>query len=123
MRKALIRFSLFFAIALLIGETYILAFTQKYWPLSADDYIAVIALLMSAKAAQDPRWLGFLMACWSYIFGNLYSMLFNRLDPVSGTGQRIPLLAMLVVIALVALVLTAREFYLHQKERAVKESS
>ncbi len=122
MRAVLLGFTVLFAFALLIGESVVLVLTDKFWPLSVDDYVAVVALLVSARLARDPRRLGFLMASWAYVLGNLYSMLFNRLDPVSGTGQRVPLLAALVLIALVCFVASARLFVDQARERGSSAS-
>ena len=47
MKLVIIIYSVVCALALFAGETLVVLKTNKYWPLSLDDYIAVIALMAS----------------------------------------------------------------------------
>jgi hypothetical protein len=80
------------ALILIAGETWVVLTTNKYWPLSLDDYLACLGLIIGAQLIKQARQLPWLMCVWLFMFGNIYAMLFNRLDPVSGTGERITLL-------------------------------
>ena len=92
------------AIILIIGETWVVLTTNKYWPLSLDDYIACGALLVAAYSIKRIQQAPWLMAIWMFMFGNIYAMLFNRLDPISGTGERVTLLIGLLVFIAVGIV-------------------
>ncbi len=76
------------ALMLIVGETWVVL----TWPLSVDDYLACLGLIAGAQLIREARQLPWLMCVWLFMFGNIYAMLFNRLDPVSGTGERITLL-------------------------------
>ena len=92
-------YALAFAGALAIGETLVILKAGKYWPLSFDDYLAVSALAGLALASRkSPQFLAMIPAVWAFVAGNLYAMLFTRLDPIHGSGERIGL----VVVALTA---------------------
>lgn len=92
-------YSLVCALALFVGETLVVLKTNKYWPLSLDDYLAVLALLTCAYLFnRTGKALG-LIAVYAYVVGNLYAMLFTRLDPVHGSGERISLLVIALLIA------------------------
>ena len=49
MKLFLTLYSAICALALFIGETLVVIKTNKYWPLSLDDYIAVVALAAFKK--------------------------------------------------------------------------
>jgi hypothetical protein len=89
------------ALILIAGETWVVLTTNKYWPLSLDDYIACTALILCAYWVKCAKQAPLFIATWMFMFGNIYAMLFNRLDPVSGTGERINLL--IVMLALIAI--------------------
>ncbi|WP_281648849.1 hypothetical protein [Parendozoicomonas sp. Alg238-R29] len=94
-------YALVFAAVLAVGETLVIFKTNKYWPLSLDDYLAVLTLAGLALASKkSPRFLALTPSVWAFVAGNLYAMLFTRLDPVHGSGERIGLL----VVALSAAV-------------------
>lgn len=97
--KTLARFSVAFAVFLIIGETWVLATTDKYWPLSVDDYCVCAALLFAAYKVKEPSHAPAYLAIWMFSFGNIYAMLFTRLDPVTGSGERIG--ALLFLLALI----------------------
>jgi len=96
-------YSLVFALVLAVGETLIVINTDKYWPLSLDDYLAAALLTLGWLWAPAVKGWLLLLPTWAYVVGNLYAMLFTRLDPVSGSGERI----MLLVVALSAAALGA----------------
>jgi hypothetical protein len=96
--------SIFLSILLIIGETLVLLKTNKYWPLSVDDYVAATCIIISAYLAKENKYLPYLIAAWAFVLGNMYAMLFNRLDPVYGSGERINLLIGINFIALFFLI-------------------
>ncbi len=101
-------YSLIAAIALIAGETLVLVKTGKYLPLSIDDYL--VAAWIAACAWRltpdrpDPSWL---LAGWAFATGNLYAILFSRMDPTFGSGQRIGLVTIALLAAAVGLLATA----------------
>lgn len=93
-------YNLAFVALLGIGETWVLATTDKYWPLSLDDYAGLAVLLWCTLLLHGAgKYLGCALA-YAVMFGNLYAMLFTRLDPLHGSGERIG--ALIVLLALVA---------------------
>ncbi len=94
--------------ALLVGETLVVIKTNKYWPLSLDDYIAVAALALSIYVYQKSQQALGLIVVYAYVVGNLYAMLFTRLDPVHGSGERIGLLVVALSVAAVGFVLSLK---------------
>ena len=92
------------SVLLIIGETVVLSKTDKYWPLSLDDYFAAVCLIVFAWLSNNNRYLQYLVATWAFVLGNMYAMLFNRLDPVYGSGERINLLIAINLIALFFLI-------------------
>ena len=74
--------------------------TGKYWPLAADDYVAATILLFLSARPPRSYTVPLLLGSYLFMFGNIYAMLFNRLDPVHGSGERIGLL--LVLLAAIA---------------------
>ncbi|MGI9283389.1 MAG: hypothetical protein ACR2PX_27675 [Endozoicomonas sp.] len=97
-------FALLFAVALIIGETLVVLKTNKYWPLSLDDYLASVALIGMALLGHRMKAQFLLPVVWAFICGNLYAMLFTRLDPVTGSGERIGLLVVALSAAVAGLV-------------------
>ncbi len=97
-------YAAFVAVLLIVGETWVVLSTSKYWPLSIDDYIACSGLIICAIAIKNAQHLPWLMGIWMFMFGNIYAMLFSRLDPVSGTGERIELLIGLLGIIFIGIV-------------------
>jgi hypothetical protein len=106
-------YNLAFVALLGIGETWVLATTDKYWPLSLDDYAGLAVLLWCTLLLQGARrYLGCALA-YAVMFGNLYAMLFTRLDPMHGSGERIgALIVLLVFVATGGLM----SLYLHNTE-------
>ncbi len=91
------------AFVLVVGETVILVRSKKYWPLSLDDYLACALLLISAFLFESITGVILMVCVWAFMTGNLYAMLFTRLDPVSGTRERISALAVLLGAATLGL--------------------
>ena len=102
------------AIILIIGETIVLLNTDKYWPLSVDDYIAASCLIISAYLSTDFKYWPFMIASWAFVLGNMYAMLFSRLDPIYGSGERIMLLVVINLISCLYLVLSIRTWMNHK---------
>lgn len=109
MTDFLFYFALFIAIVLTIGETLVLVKTDKYWPLSVDDYAVCGLLAFSAFNLDSGFGLALMLLAWSFMAGNLYAMLFTRMDPHGGTRERLGALAVLMVCALIGAGLTANE--------------
>lgn len=101
MKLFLTLYSVFCALSLLVGETLVVLGTNKYWPLSLDDYIAVTALLFSIHLYRKTEKALGLIIVYAYVVGNLYAMLFTRLDPIHGSGERIGILIAALLIAAV----------------------
>lgn len=99
----LARFSLACALLLAVGETLVLLTRGKYWPLSLDDYVAAGALALVAAWVRPALRATLLPCAWAFALGNLYAMLCTRLDPATGTGERVGLLAFATALAAVGL--------------------
>jgi len=102
----LMYFALAIAIFLTIGETLVLVKTDKYWPLSVDDYLVCAALAYSALTLDAFASQLIMLISWAFMAGNLYAMLFTRMDPNGGTRERLQALAILLGAALVGVVCT-----------------
>jgi len=99
--KTVLRIStIVLSLLLIIGETLVLLNTDKFWPLSLDDYFAAIVLIVISMLSKENKYLPYLIAGWAFVLGNMYAMLFNRLDPVYGSGERINLLIGINLVAL-----------------------
>ncbi|KZK88595.1 hypothetical protein PsAD46_02553 [Pseudovibrio sp. Ad46] len=94
------------AVILSVGETLILIRTDKYWPLSIDDYLACSLLIFSALIFESAVGVALMLCAWAFMSGNLYAMLFTRLDPQTGTRERIPALSILLGAVSIGLVAT-----------------
>jgi hypothetical protein len=101
MKRFLTLYSMICALALLVGETLVVIKTNKYWPLSLDDYMAVMALSVSIYFYHKIQNALGLVIVYAYVVGNLYAMLFTRLDPIHGSGERISLLAVALGVAVI----------------------
>jgi len=101
-------YSVICALALFVGETLVVLKTNKYWPLSLDDYIAVVALAVSVYVYQKSQQALGLIVVYAYVVGNLYAMLFTRLDPVHGSGERIGLLVVALSVAAVGFAISLK---------------
>ena len=113
MNKFVTYYSLLFALTLLVGESLVMINTQKYWPLGLDDFVAVAALLGAVFINARNSAPGYYLACWTFITGNIYAVLFMRLDPISGSGERIGLVSLVLVFALIGCVLSFFNYRTH----------
>lgn len=93
--------ALLVSVILAIGETLVLVKTDKYWPLSVDDYIACALLAHSALTLEQTSSQVLMLATWSMMAGNLYAMLFTRMDPNGGTRERLGALAALLISSVI----------------------
>ncbi|MBB6520259.1 hypothetical protein [Pseudoteredinibacter isoporae] len=109
MLDVLFYFALVVAVILTIGETLVLVKTDKYWPLSLDDYAVCALLAFSAFNVTDIFGLVLMLVAWAFMAGNLYAMLFTRMDPNGGTRERLGALAVLLLCALAGGAMTALE--------------
>jgi len=94
------------AVVLLMGETLILVRTDKYWPLSVDDYVVCLLLLYTAATFESQLSRVLMLVAWALMAGNLYAMLFTRMDPKTGTRERLGALTVLLVAALLGIVMS-----------------
>jgi len=108
MKLFLTLYSAICALALFVGETLVVLKTNKYWPLSLDDYIAVAALVVSIYIYQKTEKALGLIIVYAYVVGNLYAMLFTRLDPIHGSGERISLLVAALLVAAIGFAFSLR---------------
>ena len=99
-------FAVLVAVILIVGETLILVRTDKYWPLSLDDYLACLLLLYAAYSFEFLLGKVLMLIAWCFMAGNLYAMLFTRMDPVTGTRERLVPLAALMTASLAGGALT-----------------
>ena len=99
-------FAFVVAAVLVIGETMVLVKTDKYWPLSVDDYVACALLIYTGLTLEQSTSQYLMLATWSLMAGNLYAMLFTRMDPNGGTRERLGALAALLCSSLVGAVST-----------------
>ncbi len=84
--------------------------TNKYWPLSLDDY-AVCGLLIYAALTMDQHLsLLIMIAAWCFMLGNLYAMLFTRMDPNGGSRERLGALALMLGLGLIGLGASTQRF-------------
>lgn len=109
MLDVLFYFALVVAVVLTIGETLVLVKTDKYWPLSLDDYAVCGLLAFSAFNLSEVYGLVLMLLAWAFMAGNLYAMLFTRMDPNGGTRERLGALAVLLLCAIAGGAMTALE--------------
>ena len=91
-------YALVVATLLTIGETLILIRTDKYWPLSLDDYLVCAVLFYSALTLDHPMSQVLMLIAWGFMVGNLYAMLFTRLDPNGGSRERLGALGLMLAL-------------------------
>jgi hypothetical protein len=100
-------YALAFSAVLIIGETLIVLRTKKYWPLSLDDYLVCGALIWTALNLESlPMIIGMLIA-WAFSAGNLYAMLFTRMDPQGGSRERLGALTVMLLLSIIGAIMTA----------------
>ena len=90
------RYSLLAALGIVLGESYFVLTTDKFPPLYLDDYfIALCMCWVTTGLRHHPRADALLLACWVFVFGNFYAMLFTRLEPINPPDRPWMLLAIL----------------------------
>lgn len=101
MKTTLNIFSWVFIVLMSLGETWVLLNTEKYWPLSLDDYLGIAALIVLTLKVSAPKRYLYMAVTYAAMAGNIYAMLFNRLDPIHGSGERIvPLIVILIYLSI-----------------------
>ena len=95
-------YSLASAVGLAAGETWFVVTTDKYAPLWLDDYLAATFMLISVALWRRPYGPALVLASWMFVLGNLYAMLFTRLEPVNPPDRPWMLLSVLVIWALIS---------------------
>ena len=99
-------YALCIAVILTVGETLVLVKTDKYWPLSADDYVVCAVLAYTASTFETLLSQLLMLLAWAFMAGNLYAMLFTRMDPVTGTRDRLAALSVLLAASVGGAILT-----------------
>lgn len=84
------------AAVIVVGEALVLARTDKYWPQGMDEFAFAAALMSLASRPLTEARLSLMLAAWCFLFGSLYTMLFSRLDPHGGSGERLAGLVLLM---------------------------
>ena len=95
--------ALAFAWVLGIGETFVFVTTDKYWPLTFDDYIAVAFMLLVARMARNELSIVLLPVGWAFVVGNFYAMLFMRLETSINNGERLDVITVALGVGFVGL--------------------
>lgn len=95
-------YSLASALGMALGETWFVVTTDKYAPLWLDDYCAAIAMLVSVALWRRTYGAALVLASWTFVLGNLYAMLFTRLEPANPADRPWLLLSVLVIWALLS---------------------
>lgn len=90
------------------GESATLLLTNKFWPQGMDELFFVACLLILSVRPLNALRLTLMFGAWCFLFGSLYTMLFSRLDPVGGSGERLPGLIILMVACLIGALWTLR---------------
>ena len=106
MIKVLRIYTIAFCVLLFLGETAVLLTTDKYWPLSLDDYVAIAVLLASLRYIDRLKGQLMQLGIWAYMSGKLYTMVFVRLDPGTAAEQPVLALTLLLAEAIIGLVVT-----------------
>lgn len=99
-----------------IGESLTLLLTNKYWPQGMDEFAFCAAMLALTWRPLTTVRLTLILATWAFLFGSLYTMLFSRLDPNGGTGERLVGLVLLMAACVLGAVWT---FKRHQRGDAL----
>ncbi|GAA5314882.1 MAG: hypothetical protein AseanaTS_00860 [Candidatus Pelagadaptatus aseana] len=100
-------YALCVATLLTFGETLVVIRTRKYWPLSLDDYLACALLAYCALTFEQPASQLLMLIAWAFMSGNLYAMLFTRMDPNGGSRERLPALSIMLLLSLIGILINA----------------
>ena len=95
--------ALAYAWVLGIGETFVFITTNKYWPLTFDDYIAVAFMLLVARMARNELSIVLLPVGWAFVVGNFYAMLFMRLETSFNSSERLDVITVALGVGFVGL--------------------
>ncbi len=69
--------AMYFAWTLGVTETWVFLSVDEYWPLSVDDYLAVVLMLWCARIARFQQGVVLLCVSWAFVTGNFYALLFS----------------------------------------------
>jgi len=116
-------YSLASALGMVLGETWFVVTTDKYAPLWLDDYFAAVAMLISVVLWQRSYGPALVLASWTFVLGNLYAMLFTRLEPVNPPDRPWILLSVLVVWALISSIAAAVVMVKRSRNQAIESPS
>lgn len=92
-------YSLVSAVGLFLGESWFVLTTHKFPPLWLDDYFASMVMLIAVYYSNRQFGPALLLASWTLVLGNMYAMLFTRLEPINPPERPWMLLAVLTVWA------------------------
>ncbi|OQX33542.1 MAG: hypothetical protein B0D91_14145 [Oceanospirillales bacterium LUC14_002_19_P2] len=95
--------ALAYAWVLGIGETFVFITTNKYWPLTFDDYIAVAFMLLVVRMARNELSIVLLPVGWAFVVGNFYAMLFMRLEANFNSSERLDVITVALGVGFVGL--------------------
>lgn len=90
------------------GEAATLLLTDKFWPQGMDEFLFVACMLSLTARPLTASRLTLMLGAWCFLFGSLYSMLFSRLDPHGGTGERLAGLVILMAACVLGALWTLR---------------
>jgi len=120
MSRFLTIYSWVFIVLMSIAETWVLMTTDKYWPLSLDDYAGIAVLIFATIFVSiEKRYLWFIVV-YAVLVGNIYAMLFSRLDPIYGSGERIGGLIFILCYLSIGL---ATSIYAHHKQTSLNKAT
>ncbi|MCY4329599.1 MAG: hypothetical protein OXC48_05920 [Endozoicomonadaceae bacterium] len=106
--------AVYFAWILGITETWLFLSTDQYWPLSFNDYLAIVLILWCARIARFQQGVVLLSASWAFAAGNFYALLLSA--KVTTSFMTIQFIAMCIgltvsVIGLLSSLLSGRRFF------------
>lgn len=106
--------AMYFAWVLGIAETWVFLSTDEYWPLSFDDYLAVVLMLWCARIARFQQGVILLSVGWAFVVGNFYALLFSFDDSAVNTVVQVTAIGIglsIAVIGLCASLIASRHFF------------
>ena len=106
--------AMYFAWCLGIAETWVFVTAGEYWPLSPDDYLAVVIMLWCARFARFQQGAALLAAGWAFVAGNFYALLFSASGPEASASVHMAVIAAglgVAAVGLVTSVLAGRQFF------------
>lgn len=118
MSRFLTIYSWIFIVLMSIAETWVLVTTDKYWPLSLDDYAGIAVLIFATIFVSTEKRYLWLIVVYAVLVGNIYAMLFSRLDPIYGSGERIG--GLIFILCYLSIGLAASIYAHHQQTKLGK---